>query len=185
MLAEQYPDAMELLAQWRGSRFPRTDSPIRSSGNLAIHHPTGRDNDNLYGGAPTRNFASIHRIEFLHRSCNQIAAASGGFFCEVDTVGIFTIPAAATSATISGYFGNSFAPDSSGVNLCLGSGPGQCTPLAAVPEPASFPLLAAALAWFGLIRHSCKPADAKRAEYKEATSRIFGAAPGSSPPCLR
>jgi hypothetical protein len=38
-------------------------------------------------------------------------------FCEVDTVGTFAIPASATSATISGTFGNSQVPNSSGVNL--------------------------------------------------------------------
>jgi hypothetical protein len=48
-------------------------------------------------------------------------------FCEIDTVGDFTIPANATDATISGTFGNSVTDTSAGVNLCLGSGP-PCAP---------------------------------------------------------
>jgi len=43
-------------------------------------------------------------------------------FCEVDTVGTFSIPASATSGTISGTFGNSQVPNSAGVNLYLPSG---------------------------------------------------------------
>src|SRR5215213_1003704 len=43
-------------------------------------------------------------------------------FCEIDTVGTFDIPGNATSATISGTFGNSQVPNSSGVNLYIGFG---------------------------------------------------------------
>ena len=48
-------------------------------------------------------------------------------FCEIDTVGDFTIPANATDATISGTFGNSAVSTSAGVDLCLGAGP-PCAP---------------------------------------------------------
>jgi hypothetical protein len=41
--------------------------------------------------------------------------------CETDTVGTFVIPANATSATISGHFGNSTAGSSAGMNLFLGN----------------------------------------------------------------
>jgi hypothetical protein len=43
-------------------------------------------------------------------------------FCEVDTVGTIAIPGNATSATISGTFGNSVVPNSAGVNLYIGLG---------------------------------------------------------------
>ncbi|MBV9202710.1 MAG: hypothetical protein JOY83_23855, partial [Alphaproteobacteria bacterium] len=48
-------------------------------------------------------------------------------FCEIDTVGDFTIPSNATDATINGTFGNSIVSSSAGVNLCLGAGP-PCAP---------------------------------------------------------
>jgi len=70
-----------------------------------------------------------------HNPCN---------FCEIDTVGTFSIPANAVSATISGFFGNSAAPSSGAVDVCLGAGV-PCA-LAAVPEPSSLALLGAALA---------------------------------------
>jgi hypothetical protein len=54
-------------------------------------------------------------------------------FCEIDTVGTFSIPADATAATISGTFGNSVVPNSAGTNLCLGAGP----PCAATPPVAN------------------------------------------------
>jgi hypothetical protein len=49
-------------------------------------------------------------------------------FCEIDTLGLFPIPANATGATISGTFGNSIVPNSAGVNVCLGAGP-PCAPV--------------------------------------------------------
>jgi hypothetical protein len=49
-------------------------------------------------------------------------------FCEVDTVGFFSIPSNALSAVISGTFGNSVVPNSAGVDLFLG-------PVTAVPGP--------------------------------------------------
>ena len=70
-----------------------------------------------------------------HNPCN---------FCEIDTVGTFSIPANAVSANISGFFGNSAAPSSGAVDVCLGAGV-PCA-LAAVPEPSSLALLGAALA---------------------------------------
>ena len=74
-----------------------------------------------------------------HNPCN---------FCEIDTVGTFSIPANAVSANISGFFGNSAAPSSGAVDVCLGSGV-PCDP-AAVPEPSSLALLGAALAGLGV-----------------------------------
>jgi hypothetical protein len=50
-------------------------------------------------------------------------------FCEVDTVGFFSIPSNALSAVISGTFGNSVVPNSAGVDLFLGPFP------TAVPGP--------------------------------------------------
>jgi hypothetical protein len=55
-------------------------------------------------------------------------------FCEIDTVGTFSIPANAVSATISGFFGNSVVSNSAGVDVCLGSG-APCA-LASVPAPS-------------------------------------------------
>jgi hypothetical protein len=49
-------------------------------------------------------------------------------FCEIDTVGTFSIPANAIDATISGAFGNSIVPNSAGVDVCLGAGP-PCGPV--------------------------------------------------------
>ena len=69
-------------------------------------------------------------------------------FCEIDSVGTFSIPANAVSATISGFFGNSAAPSSAAVDVCVGSGL-PCDP-AAVPEPSSLALLGAALAGLGV-----------------------------------
>jgi len=73
--------------------------------------------------------------------------------CEIDTVGTFSIPADAIAATIAGTFGNSLNPTSAGVNLCLGSGPGECAPATVVPEPGTLALLGTTLAGLaGLVR---------------------------------
>jgi hypothetical protein len=55
-------------------------------------------------------------------------------FCEIDTVGDFTIPSNATDATISGTFGNSIVDTSAGVDLCLGAG----VPCAPTPTSNDF-----------------------------------------------
>jgi hypothetical protein len=54
-------------------------------------------------------------------------------FCEIDTVGTFSIPANAMSAVISGFFGNSVVPNSAAVDVCLGSG-APCALTPAVPR---------------------------------------------------
>jgi hypothetical protein len=61
-------------------------------------------------------------------------------FCEIDSVGNFTIPVNATGATISGTFGNSSVDTSAGVNVCLGTG-APCAAASTAPEPATFGLL--------------------------------------------
>ena len=43
-------------------------------------------------------------------------------FCEIDIVGMFSIPSNATGATISGTFGNSCNSTSAGVDVCIRSG---------------------------------------------------------------
>jgi hypothetical protein len=53
-------------------------------------------------------------------------------FCEIDIVGTFSIPANATGATISGFFGNTAAPNSAGMNVCLDSG-APCAAATGVP----------------------------------------------------
>jgi hypothetical protein len=53
-------------------------------------------------------------------------------FCEIDTVGNFSIPSNATDAKISGTFGNGTVPNSAGVNLCLGAG------IPCAPSPNDF-----------------------------------------------
>jgi len=81
---------------------------------------------------------------------------SGGFhinpcnFCEIDTVGTFSIPADATSAVISGHFGNSVISNSSPENVCLGSGPGACS-VTTVPEPGSLGLVISTLVGLGVV----------------------------------
>lgn len=75
-------------------------------------------------------------------------------YCEVDTVGTFTIPSNASSAVISGDFGNSYVPNSAGVCLYVG-GLGSCTANSksfGVPEPASAGMLLGALGAFGALR---------------------------------
>jgi hypothetical protein len=73
-------------------------------------------------------------------------------YCETDTVGFFSVPTGATSAVISGTFGNSSAPNSAGECLYLGA-TGACstTGTAPVPEPASVVLLSTVVAGLGLL----------------------------------
>jgi hypothetical protein len=66
-------------------------------------------------------------------------------YCETDTVGDFTVPGNALSATISGTFGNSTVPNSAGECLYLGA-TGPCsTSGVATPEPTSVLLVATML----------------------------------------
>lgn len=75
---------------------------------------------------------------------------SGGYnldpcnYCETDTVGDYTIPADATSAVISGTFGNSVVNSSAGVDVCIGSGPCAFPPIS-TPEPVTLALFGAGL----------------------------------------
>jgi hypothetical protein len=62
--------------------------------------------------------------------------------CEIDTVGMFLIPANATAGTISGFFGNSVVANSAGANVCLASGLGACATI--IPEPGTISLVGAA-----------------------------------------
>jgi len=62
-------------------------------------------------------------------------------------VGTFTIPVGATGLTISGTFGNSVVPNSSGANVCLGDG--AC--FAGVPEASTWSMMLVAFAGLGLV----------------------------------
>ncbi len=66
-------------------------------------------------------------------------------YCETDTVGTFTVPSNSLSATISGTFGNSMAPNSAGECVYLGA-TGPCSVSGvATPEPTSVLLMATML----------------------------------------
>jgi hypothetical protein len=65
-------------------------------------------------------------------------------YCETDTIGTFTVPDGATSATISGTFGNSTVGSTAGECLYLGA-EGPCSLPPTVPEPASIVLLGTGL----------------------------------------
>jgi hypothetical protein len=72
-------------------------------------------------------------------------------FCEVVTVGTFTVPVGALSATISGTFGNSIINSTAGVCVFLGSTsscPGGDPP-GTVPEPAGVLYLGTGLVSLG------------------------------------
>jgi hypothetical protein len=79
-------------------------------------------------------------------------------FCEIDTVGTFSIPANAVSATVSGFFGNSVVPNSAGVDVCLGSGvPCAATvpaPPLGAPTPLNLALLGGVFGLFYLTRRA-------------------------------
>jgi hypothetical protein len=92
-------------------------------------------------GGPVIEMLPVFNGSFHTDPCN---------FCEVDTVGMLSIPGNATDATISGTFGNSVQPGSAGVNLCLGAGP-PCAAVADIAEPASLSLLGVGLAGLSLI----------------------------------
>jgi hypothetical protein len=62
-------------------------------------------------GSPVTESLAEFNGNFHNDPCN---------FCEVDTVGTFSIPSNALSAVISGTFGNSMFPNSAGVDLFLG-----------------------------------------------------------------
>ncbi len=67
-------------------------------------------------------------------------------YCETDTVGTFEVPDGATSATISGTFGNSFVGSTAGECLYLGAdGPCTLSGTPTVPEPTSIVLLGTGL----------------------------------------
>jgi hypothetical protein len=79
---------------------------------------------------------------------------SGGFYSDPGpyqpptVLGEFVIPADALSAVISGTFGSDFSPNSSGVEVCLGSSGGPCGSVTATPLPSTWTLLIAGI--FGL-----------------------------------
>jgi hypothetical protein len=64
--------------------------------------------------------------------------------CEVDTIGEFSIPANAVSATISGTFGDSVVANTAAINLYLGA-------ISAVPEPSAYLLLISGIGALGLM----------------------------------
>ena len=80
-------------------------------------------------GSLTENLPEFNGLSGHNDPCN---------FCEIDTVGSFSIPTDATSATIAGTFGNSTVPNSAGTNLCLGAG-APCGPAPANDFSVSFP----------------------------------------------
>jgi len=65
-------------------------------------------------------------------------------YCETDTIGTFTVPDGATSATISGAFGNSVNGSTAGECLYLGA-EGSCSLPPTVPEPTCIVLLGTGL----------------------------------------
>jgi hypothetical protein len=69
-------------------------------------------------------------------------------FCEVDTVGSFSIPSNALSAVISGTFGNSVVPNSAGVDLFLGHPSAVPGPIEGGGLPGLIVVGAVLLAWW-------------------------------------
>lgn len=100
------------------------------------------------GGPVTETLAEFNGVGTHNDPCAG--------FCEVGTVGTFTVPAGALSATISGTFGNSTIDSTAGVCIFLGStsscagGPGE---VPTVPEPAGVLYLGTGLASLGFLTY--------------------------------
>ena len=72
---------------------------------------------------------------------------------ETDVVGSFFIPLNATSAVLSGTFGNSVNPNSSGVDLFFGPTTGLTT---AVPEPSTWAMMIVGFCGVGFLAYRRK-----------------------------
>jgi hypothetical protein len=129
---------IEFAACWTPGHPPTPWSHTLSSADLAslglgtteplVAAQTSRSIIRL--GATTITFDTTSGLvtESLPQFSGSAAHNDPCNFCEIDTVGTFSIPANAIDATISGAFGNTIVPNSAGVDVCLGAGP-PCGPV--------------------------------------------------------